>query len=546
MAPSAVIAIPTRRRARYLEVALRSIRPQADAHGAEILVIDDGPGEDTRSVAERYGARYLARHGPSGINVLRNLAIDATDADLVVYVDDDVEARPGWLEALLGAAADCPEDVGAFAGPIHERIEDHRYPTCGGEGPPITALDLGAADHDAHRGFGANLAVRRSALQRAGRFGEHLVDGGDEEEWEARWQAMGGRVRYVAAAAVEHRRAGDDARLRNLARGAYVRGQAARRFDALNGTAPSLGRELRVLAGCVAHGPRRRCFNGVTMTAHSLGRLRSALAGPPPRPGADDFLSGASGTVGGRRGTLLRAGDAWLDARELLSGRRLRLARAARARPPRRRVLALGIERPGMVMDASRAELGRSRHDVRVVTAGPGALGKFQNLNALLAEHDPASADWLLVVDDDVLLPRGFLDRFLLVAEEAGLRIAQPAHRLHSHAAWPITRRRGGTRARRTTFVEIGPVTAFHASTFSTLLPFPDLRMGWGLDAHWAAVAREHDWPIGIVDATPVGHTIAPVGGAYGREEALAEARAFLAGRPYVRRDEVRTLAEHR
>jgi hypothetical protein len=100
---------------------------------------------------------------------------------------------------------------------------------------------------------------------------------------------------------------------------------------------------------------------------------------------------------------------------------------------------------------------------------------------------------------------------------------------------------------RETTFVEIGPVTAFHRDVFATLLPFPaDLRMGWGLDVHWAAVAREHGWPIGIVDATPIGHTQQPAGAGYGRAAAVAEASAFLAGRPYVRRDEVRTLAVHR
>jgi hypothetical protein len=197
-------------------------------------------------------------------------------------------------------------------------------------------------------------------------------------------------------------------------------------------------------------------------------------------------------------------------------------------------------------MDAARAELRRSRHDVEVHTTGLGGRGKFQNLNALLAAHPPDGFDWLVVLDDDVALPAGFLDRFLHVAGTAGLRLAQPAHRLHSHAAWAITRRRPGVAARETTFVEIGPVTAFHRDTFATLLPFPELRMGWGLDAHWAAVARDRGWPIGIVDATPVGHTLAPVGGAYGRDDAVAEARAFLKDRPYVRRDDVRTLAVHR
>ena len=33
------------------------------------------------------------------------------------------------------------------------------------------------------------------------------------------------------------------------------------------------------------------------------------------------------------------------------------------------------------------------------------------------------------MVDDDVVLPRGFLDRFLFLAERFGLQLAQPAHR---------------------------------------------------------------------------------------------------------------------
>ena len=52
-------------------------------------------------------------------------------------------------------------------------------------------------------------------------------------------------------------------------------------------------------------------------------------------------------------------------------------------------------------------------------------------------------------------------------------------------------------------------------------------------------VAREHGWPVGIVDATPILHTT-PVGGGYARADAVAEARAFLAERPYVTREEAR------
>jgi GT2 family glycosyltransferase len=432
-----------------------------------------------------------------------------------------------------------------LTGPIHARFEGHRFHLCGREGPPITFTDLGDADRDCDHAWGANMAVRRSAVERAGAFDEARELYGDEQEWQARSKAAGGRIRYVAGAALDHRRAGDDARLRSLCRAAYRRGLASRRFDVFKGTAPSLANELRVLAGCLLHGPRRACMNGPVLAAHSLGRLRAALAAPTGAGPAEDFLSGTSGTVGGKRGALLRARDAWLDVRE--APRRARLRRAARSEPPRRRVLAVGIDRPGSLMDAARAELMRSRHAVDVVTGPQGERGKFENLNGLLAAHPPGAYDWLLVIDDDVALPRGFLDSFLCAAERTGLKLAQPAHRLYSHAAWPVTRRHPGATARETTFVEIGPVTAFHRDCFDVLLPFPEgLPMGWGLDVHWAAVAAEHGWPIGIVDATPIGHTQRPAGSRYARDAAQAQARAFLADRPYVRRDEVRTLAVHR
>ena len=166
-------------------------------------------------------------------------------------------------------------------------------------------------------------------------------------------------------------------------------------------------------------------------------------------------------------------------------------------------------------------------------TVAMGDAGKFEHLNGLLAEHPAGGHDWLLLVDDDVVLGPRFLDRFLFCAEDAGLLLAQPAHRRHSHAAWNATRRLPGGAVRESRFVEIGPVTAFAAPVFDTLLPFPELRMGWGLDLHWGALAREQGWRAGIVDATPVLHT-APVGGGYERAAAVAEAQSFLADRPYL------------
>jgi len=556
MVPSASIVIPTRERLSYLEVALASIAGQAADAGAEVLVVDDGgPSAAGRALAERFGARYEPHERPLGLNVARNTGVGRSGGELIVFVDDDIAAGEGWLGALLEAAGAHPgEEV--LAGRILARLEGSPPRSCGRERAPITTLDLGPEDSRTNFAWGSNMAIRRAALERVGPFDEALTDGGDEQEWQERRAAagQGGGALYVARACVEHRRSPADAGLRALCRASYRRGRGARRFDARRGRAPARSRELATLAGCLAHVLRRRCPAGLTAAAHSAGRLRQALAGDPPAPAppvagsGDDFLSGSSGTVGGLDSLRRRLGDGLIDGAEILSGRRRALARAAAAAPARRRVLALGVERPEhrARSAAIRAELESSRHEVELHTVAPGGRGKFENLNRLLEEHPAAGHDWLLVIDDDVELPHGFLDRLLFLAERFQLTLAQPAHRLDSHGAWAVTRRRRGSVLRETAFVEIGPVTAFAAPAFEVLLPFPDLRMGWGLDLHWAALARREGWRCGVIDAVPIGHRAAPAGGAYGREQAIAEARGFLDGRPYLKAPEAeRTLTTH-
>ncbi|HEY7076169.1 MAG TPA: glycosyltransferase [Solirubrobacteraceae bacterium] len=545
MAPSACVCFPTRRRRDYLAVALASVAPQAAAHGAEVLVVEDDPHDPaTAGLAANHGARYVAHGAPRGLNAARNTALDATEAELVCFLDDDVEVWPGWLAALLAA----PPEYEVVGGPIRARLEGSRLRSCGREPLPVTTLDLGPEDTDAEFAWGANFALRRGALALAGRFDATLDLYGDEEDWQRRLRAAGGRIRYVAAAGVDHRRAGADARLPGLCRAALMRGRHSRRYDVRKGTPPPLAGELRTLAGCVWHTFRRGCGTGIVLTALTLGRLAEALdpAPAPPNPRDPDFLSGRSGTLG-RRDALL---GALRDARAGLAAlpARARLHLAARG-APRRRVHVVGVARAERERTVARLrrELARSRHDVEVHLApgAPGA-GKWENVNAALAAAPPDGADWVLVVDDDVVLPRGFLDRFLLVAERCGFRLAQPAHAHASHAAWDVTRRRPGVLAHRTRFVEIGPVTALSAEAAAALLPLPELKMGWGLDAHWSALAAERGWPIGVVDATPVRH-LRPVASDYPRDAAIAEAEAFLDGRAYVTRAEAaEVLAEYR
>jgi GT2 family glycosyltransferase len=272
--PRVSVVVPTANRADYLEVALASFARQDVEH--EVIVVDDASTDRTPDVVAAAGVRSIRQPAPRGANAARNAGIAAAEADLIALVDDDVEAPPGWLRALVEGAERHP-GAEAFGGPIRARLEGPAPRSCGRERPPITTLDLGPADREAELVWSANMLVRRSAIERIGGFAEDLPTGGDEEEWLRRLRAAGGRVVYLAAAGLDHRRAGDDARLRALMRSAYRRGRNLRAYDRRRGVAPSLARELRVLLGCAWHTVRRRCPQGLVMGAHSAGRTMEAV-----------------------------------------------------------------------------------------------------------------------------------------------------------------------------------------------------------------------------------------------------------------------------
>jgi len=275
-APAVSVVVPTRGRVGYLQVTLHSLESQDPAAPYELLVVDDGSTDGTRELLGRRGAPSLRLDPSRGLNAARNAGVKATRGKLVAFVDDDVEVPSGWLHALMEGAERNPE-AEAFGGPIRARFEGPAPRGCGREDPPLTTLDLGPEDRACEVVWGANMLVRRSAFDRIGGFDEQIEGGGDEEEWLERLRAAGGRVVYLAAAGLDHRRAGDDARLRSLVRGAFTRGRGLRAFDARRGRAPGLGRELRVLAGCGWHTVRRACPQGLVMGAHSLGRTVEAV-----------------------------------------------------------------------------------------------------------------------------------------------------------------------------------------------------------------------------------------------------------------------------
>ena len=239
----------------------------------------------------------------------------------------------------------------------------------GARGRPITFLDLGAADRDCDHAWGANMAVRRSAVERAGRFDEARELYGDEQEWQARVKAAGGRIRYVAG-----RRARPPPRGRRRAPARAVprrlpprAGQPALRRLQGHGAvagAPSCACSPAALL----HGPRRACMNGPVLD-RALARAPARRAGGARPPPATRRGLPLGHQRHGRRQARRAA------ARPRRAGSTCARRRGARAcaapRAASRRAGAcsrVGIERPGSLMAAARAELraqpprGRRRH----------------------------------------------------------------------------------------------------------------------------------------------------------------------------------------
>ncbi len=240
--------------------------------------------------------------------------------------------------------------------------------------------------------------------------------------------------------------------------------------------------------------------------------------------------------------------EALFDLRMAAAGVPRCLARAAAADPHRLKVLIVGVEvatRPES-MQRVRDTLPRSRHDVVFETKDVAGLGRFENLNILVSRHRLEEFDWLIITDDDIAVPTNFLDQFLFVLQHFGFKIGQPAHNLVSYATFKVTRRHWGTIARRTGFVEVGPLVALHRDTFEAMVPFPPGNMGWGRDVHWSYLAEKHGWAMGIVDALPIRH-LRPIGIGYNSRTALSEAREFLNTHGSMARlDALRTVATYR
>ncbi len=198
------IIICSKDRHRDLERAVESVRRSGPLWcTAEVVIVEEG------DVAQPIpGAHYI--HLPRadrGFGYARNVAIKAATGDLLLFLDDDCEAEPGWVEALVRPFQEIPALLGV-AGAVAVR-------GCGPVGYAEHILGFpGGGLRYAHESKGhvmpttclstCNCAYRRTALERIGGFPEE-ARAGSEDALVAERVSQLGPCRYTPHAVVYHR-----------------------------------------------------------------------------------------------------------------------------------------------------------------------------------------------------------------------------------------------------------------------------------------------------------------------------------------------------
>ena len=208
------VVVPTYNRRDQLERCLRALREQDfDRTRYEIIVSDDGSTDGTDEMMRAFpgglpAVRYVT-HQNVGPAANRNIAIGAASGEIVLFIDDDVEAGQGLIAAHLKAHAEAKDRMIAVLG--YTPIVDDR-----GGGPVMRYLDdfwervYRRAASPARRDpwglfISNNLSLRRSLVVAAGLFDETLPSPNYEDsELGYRLCQRGVRVLFAQAARAGH------------------------------------------------------------------------------------------------------------------------------------------------------------------------------------------------------------------------------------------------------------------------------------------------------------------------------------------------------
>lgn len=185
--------------------------------------------------------------------------------------------------------------------------------------------------------------------------------------------------------------------------------------------------------------------------------------------------------------------------------------------------------------------------DVRKVTVESLQRGapKFILLNRMLKGENLDLYDFVIICDDDISFPDRFVENYLALVSRYELALAQPARTHNSFIDHPIVEQFDGLTARRTRFVEIGPVFSVRKDIYHLIFPFDESSyMGWGYDFVWPCLIEKMGLRMGIIDATPVEHSMrAPVNN-YNYDDADRSQSEYMSKHPHLSKYEAFRILE--
>lgn len=199
-----------------LRACLESLARQTLAE-FEIIVVDNGStdGSPERVVQEFPLVRLIRNRENRGFCAANNQGIRASNAEFVALLNNDAEAEPDWLTALLDSFEGCP-DYGMAASKILVWEDPRRidkaghliYPDGQNRGRGSGELDEGQYDQVEETLWpdGCAAMYRRKMLDSIGGFDEDLFAYADDAELGLRARIAGWRAAYVPSAVVRHHR----------------------------------------------------------------------------------------------------------------------------------------------------------------------------------------------------------------------------------------------------------------------------------------------------------------------------------------------------
>ncbi len=210
--PSVDVVVATFNRPDNVRICLEHLARQS-RRPDEIVVVDSSPHRLTADVVAAFpGVRYLRNEAGRGTTATsRAIGVAATGSDIVAFVDDDAYAEPDWLENLVARYADpSVAVVGGRASNGRPGEESEGLDAVGRLLPDGTLTGNFAADTghdlDVDHVLGANMSVRRAALEQVGGIVD-LYPGTclrEESDFVLRLGRAGHRVVYTPAAVVRH------------------------------------------------------------------------------------------------------------------------------------------------------------------------------------------------------------------------------------------------------------------------------------------------------------------------------------------------------